>query len=110
MNMLTANTDVNGCLDIVVDGIWGGRFEKSYFDVQVFNPFAQSNLQVPLDADYGRHKLDKIRQYEECVREVKHSSFTPLIYSSSEGWVRLLLLFINELIASYVGREEALSS
>ena len=33
MNLLTANTDANACLDIAADGIWDGRFERSYFDV-----------------------------------------------------------------------------
>ena len=68
MNLLTANTDANACLDIAADGIWDGRFERSYFDVRVLNRFARSNLQIPLDAVYRRHKLDKIRQYEQCVR------------------------------------------
>ena len=97
MSLLTANTDANAHSDIAADGVWGGRFERSYFDVQVFNPFAQSNLQIPLDAIYRRHKLDKIHQYAQRVREVEHSSFTPSIFFSSGGWVRLLLLFISEL-------------
>ena len=33
MNLLTANTDANAPLDIAVDCVWGGRFERSYFDV-----------------------------------------------------------------------------
>ena len=33
MNLLTANTDANACPDIAADGIWDGRFERSYFDV-----------------------------------------------------------------------------
>ena len=39
MNLLTANTDTNAHLDIAADGVWGGRFKRSYFDVRVFNPF-----------------------------------------------------------------------
>ena len=85
MNLLTANTDTNAHLDIAADGVWCGRFERSYFHVRVFNPFVQSNLQTPLDTIYRRHELDKIRQYEQRVREVEHSSFTPLIFSSSGG-------------------------
>ena len=68
MNLLTANTDTNVRLDIAADSIWGGRFERSYFDVRVFNPFAQSNLQTPLNVVYRRHELDKICQYEQHVR------------------------------------------
>ena len=29
-------------LDIVAGGLWGGRFERTYFDVRVFNPYAPS--------------------------------------------------------------------
>ena len=30
-------------LDIAVNGLWGGRFERSFLDVRVFNPHAPSN-------------------------------------------------------------------
>ena len=93
MNLLTANTDTNAHLDIAADGVWGGRFKRSYFDVRVFNPFAHSNLQTPLDAIYRRHELDKIRQYEQRVREVEHSSFTPLIFSSFRGMGKVATTF-----------------
>ena len=97
MNLLTANTDANAHSNIAADGVWGGRFERSYFDVRVFNPFAQSNLQIPLDAIYRRHKLDKIRQYAQRVREVEHSSFTPLIFSSSGGMGKVATTFYKRI-------------
>ena len=39
----SAITDDGACLDIAVYGFWGGRFEKAFLDVRVFNPSAQSN-------------------------------------------------------------------
>ena len=30
-------------LDIVANGFWGGVYERAFFDVRVFNPFAPSN-------------------------------------------------------------------
>ena len=30
-------------LDIVADGFWGGSRQRAFFDVRVFNPFAQSH-------------------------------------------------------------------
>ena len=36
----TANRDDNARLDIAANGFWGGRFERSYFDVRIFNPSA----------------------------------------------------------------------
>ena len=84
-------------MDIAADGVWGGRFERSYFDVRVFNPFAQSNLQTPLDAVYRRHKLDKIHQYDQCLREVEYLSFTPLIFSSSRGMGKVATTFYKRI-------------
>ena len=84
--------------------VWGGRFERSYVDVRIFNPFAQSNLQMPLDAIYRRHELDKISQYEQRVREVEHSSFTPLIFSSSGGMGKVATTFYEQIASCWQRR------
>ena len=39
----TAITDDQAQLDVAASGVWGGRFERVFLDVRVFNPFAQSN-------------------------------------------------------------------
>ena len=52
----------NARLDPAANGVWGGRFEKSYFDVGVFNPFAKSNLETPLAETYLKHEREKCRQ------------------------------------------------
>ena len=36
----TANTQDGARLDVSANGVWGGRHEKTYFDVRVFNPHA----------------------------------------------------------------------
>ena len=41
----TANIQDGARLDISVNGFWGGRYEKCYIDVRVFNPFAPSNTE-----------------------------------------------------------------
>ena len=46
----TANRDDNTRFDIAANGFWGGRFERSYFDVRSFNPSAPSNQ--PLHSAY----------------------------------------------------------
>ena len=38
-----ANSQAGACLDIAANGVWGGTFEKTYFDVRIFNPHALSN-------------------------------------------------------------------
>ena len=33
-------------LDVAADGLWGSRFERTFFDVKVFNPYAPSKPEV----------------------------------------------------------------
>ncbi len=66
-------------------GFWGSRFEKTYFDVRVFNPYAPSNCLSSLSASYRKHENIKKRAYEQRVREVEHSSFTPIVLSLTGG-------------------------
>ena len=79
----TANVEDGARLDVAVHGFWGGRFEKAFLDVRVFNPSARSNRQASLQAVYRRHEQEKKRQYEQRVREVEHGTFTPLVLSST---------------------------
>ena len=39
--------------------LWGGRFQKTYFDVRVFNPLAPSNRNQAPAAVYKKHELEK---------------------------------------------------
>ena len=79
----TANTQDGARLDIVADGFWGGSFERAFLDVRVFNPFAQSNSHSSIQATYHHHENLKKRHYEKRIREVEHSSFTPLVFSTT---------------------------
>ena len=81
----SAITEDGARLDIAANGFWGGRFEKAYFDVRIFNPHAPSNRQQCLAGTYRKHERIKIRAYEQRVREVEHGSFTPLVMSLSGG-------------------------
>ena len=81
----SANTEDGARLDIAANGFWGGRFERAYFDVRVFNPHAPSNRQQSLTATYRTHERAKVRAYEQRVREVEHGSFTPLVMSLTGG-------------------------
>ena len=56
----STTTDLNARVEIVAGGLWGGRFERAFFDVCVFNAFAQSNSTRPLT--YELHEGRKIRK------------------------------------------------
>ena len=81
----TANSQDGARLDLSANGVWGGRYEKTFFDVRVFNPHAPSNKNLSLPACYKKHEREKKRAYEQRVREVEHSSFTPLVLSATGG-------------------------
>ena len=81
----TTNTDPGARLDISACSVWGGQFERTFFDVRVFNPIAQSNCATSLKSTYHKHKLEKKRHYEDRILEVERSSFTPLVMSAIGG-------------------------
>ena len=81
----SANTQDGARLDIVANGVWGSSFERAFFDVRVFNPYAPSNKHTSIAGAYKQHESLKKRHYEQRVREVEHASFTPLVNSTTGG-------------------------
>ena len=52
----TSNAQNGARLDIAANGFWGGQFERTYFDVRVFNPHAPSHRQSGLPACYRKQE------------------------------------------------------
>lgn len=71
--------------DIKADGFWDNRFQSTYFDVRVFNPFSKSYRNKSLTSLYRQHEQEKLRKYEERITHVEHGSFTPLVFTTSGG-------------------------
>ena len=93
----TANVEDSARLDIAANRFWGGRYERTFIDVRIFNPHAPSNRNSDLTTCYRRHERSKKRAYEQRVREVKHASFTPLVLSASGGIAREATNFCKNL-------------
>ena len=91
----STTTDQNARLDIVAGGVWGGRFERAFFDVCVFNAFAQSNTAKPLTSCYEFHEQRKMAKYGERVREVEHSKVAPSCLSFFQAVVAPVQLRIR---------------
>jgi len=72
-------------LDIAASGCWGGRHERTYFDVRVFNPHAPSNRCANFSTCYRKHEKLKKNSYEQRIREVEHATFTPLVLAATGG-------------------------
>ena len=81
---LSANIQDGARLDIAAD-IWGSLFERAFFDVKVFNPYAPSNQKTPLSVCYRSHENEKKRKHDQRICEVEHASVTPLILSCTGG-------------------------
>jgi hypothetical protein len=93
----SSNTSDGARLDIAVNGFWGGRFERTYLDVRVFNPLAVSNRSTSINSCYRKHEDEKKRAYEQRVREVEHSTFTPLVFSATGGMAKQSTTFYKRL-------------
>ena len=82
----TSNIEDGACLDISMNGFWGGKCEKTFLDVKVFNPYAASNRSSTPRAVYRSHKNMKKCSYQARICEVEHDTFTPLVFSAT-GWI-----------------------
>ena len=62
----TSNPSDGARLDIAVNGFWGGRYEKFFLDIRVFNSHAPSNNKTSINSCYRKHENEKKRAYENA--------------------------------------------
>ena len=92
-----SNVSEGARLDVSVNGFWGGRHEKTFLDVRVFNPHAPSNKNSSISNCYKRHENEKKRAYEQRITNIEHSSFTPLVLSATRGMAKQSTTFYKRL-------------
>ncbi len=80
-----------------MNGFWGARFEKTFVDVRVFNPYAPSNSNTTITSCYKKHENQKKRAYDQRIREVEHATFIPLVLSATGGLSRQATVFYKRL-------------
>ena len=93
----TANHQDGARPDIAANGFWGGTYERTFFDVRVFNPHAPSNRHTSPSSCYRKHEQMKKRMYEQRCREVEHAAFTPLVISATGGLANEARTFYKRL-------------
>ena len=76
LQFATANSEDGARLDVVARDFWGRNRQRAFFDVMVFNPFARSYFRSQLSRCYQLHECEKIRAYDERVRELENLLFT----------------------------------
>ena len=104
MHTVGANQADGAPLDIKAGGFWGrSRFEVTFFDVRVFNPYATSYRLTPPQRIFENHDRRKRRLYEERVRAMEGGSFTPLVFSrtgatgpTSEAFLKRLASLLSQ--------------
>ena len=81
----SANTGDEARLDVAASGFLGGRFERIFIDVRVFNPHAPSNQTSQPATAYRCHEQEKRWHYEQRVLEVEQASFVSFVMSCTGG-------------------------
>ena len=85
----SANSQDGARLDVSANGVRGGRFQKTLFDVRVFNPLAPSNRNQAPAAVYRKHELEKKRAYQQrAYKRWNIPPSSPLFFQPQEVWVR----------------------
>ena len=83
LHLRTSIRDNQTRLDVAANGIWRGRFECTYVDVRVFNPFASSNLTSLVPSSYIQ--LEKIKKiaYDNGLCEVEYATFVSAVFTAT---------------------------
>jgi hypothetical protein len=83
----SANITEGAHLDVSANGLWGGRYEKNFIDVRVFNPHSVTARSTSISACYIKHEKEKKRQYALTVLQ--------LSYLHQVGWQKKPPFFIS---------------
>ena len=75
MSHRSAISDDGARLDVAMYGFWGGRFEKAFLDVRVFNPSAKSNQTASITSIYTE---DTSKRKSDNTNNVYEKSNVPL--------------------------------
>ena len=59
MTRHTASTTEDARLNIAVNGFWGGRYERYFHDVRVFNLYAPFNRNTSIVKCFKKHEQEK---------------------------------------------------
>ena len=79
-----ANTAPDARLDVHCRGFWE-RQRAAFFDIRVCHPNANSYRDLTPNQVYKLHEDEKKRKYASRVLEVEQGTFTPLVFTTTEG-------------------------
>lgn len=94
--MSVCDVSMKARADISAKGFWC-RGLKAFFDVRIFDTKAQSHENKTLKRCYELNEPKKKRDYNCRILSVKQGSFTPLIFSITDGMGREYSMFAKRL-------------
>ena len=83
----SSNTSNQARADVSARGLWIDR-QTAFSDVRVFEPLARCHLHHSLPAVHKKNENEKEQEYNQRILQVKHGSFTPLVFSCFGGMSR----------------------
>ena len=70
--------------DVSARGVWS-KYERTFFDVKVMHPTADSNMQKSLAGLYAEGEAEKKRKYNHRIINVEKATFAPLLFLTTGG-------------------------
>ena len=85
---IQGNTADKARLDISARGVWS-QCEKTFFDVRVTHPNAESMKAKSLQQIYKHNEAEKKRLYNDRVINCEKATSTPLVFTTTGGMAQL---------------------
>jgi len=93
----TANMEDGAKLDTSARGLLGDRHEKTFVNVRVQSTSCYTQTSA-ISACYRNQDKAKKRAYKPRVKEVEQASFTPLVFSATDGIPTEATSFYKQLV------------
>ena len=77
-----ANKSKEACLDISALNFWMTG-QRSFFDVRVFNLFAQRHSKMAVQKCFRANENEKKRSYGNRVLQIENGFFTPMVFAAN---------------------------
>ena len=101
----SANSANEARADVSVRGFWQDG-QKAFFDVKVFNPFAQCYIKSNIEKAFICNEKEKKREYNQRVIQLEHGTFSPLVFTPYGGSSRETEHVIRTLCAKVAAKRD----
>ena len=109
LHLKTASSDDGARLDVAAEGFWY-QDQRNVFDIRVVNPYSHYQSNRSISDCYTIKENEKKRKYDERIREVKHRTFSPLVFSTSGGMGPIATRFLKRISLLYSEKHRTLYS